>query len=163
MADATMDSMETPEENGSGSPTRRAFVKAGFGLVGACYAGAIGYPIYRYLATPAVRAAEMGAITELAFPETDMPPAGSALRFMFGPRPAMLIHHTDGSVVCFDAVCTHLGCTVEFQPDQNRIHCACHGGNYDMHTGKNVAGPPPKPLRQFNVEVVDGQIVVSRA
>jgi cytochrome b6-f complex iron-sulfur subunit len=163
MTDASSGLNETPDSDGMESTTRRTFVKTGFGLVGACYAGAIGYPIYRYLATPAVRAAEMGAITELAFPETDMPQAGSALRFMFGPRPALLIHHADGSVVCFDAVCTHLGCTVEFQPDQNRIHCACHGGTYDMHSGKNVAGPPPKPLRQFNVEVADGQIIVSRA
>jgi Rieske Fe-S protein len=31
-----------------------------------------------------------------------------------------------------------------------------------MHSGNNVAGPPPKPLRQFNVEVADGQIIVSR-
>ena len=163
MADADNRSSDSAESEDVRSPVRRAFVKAGFGFVGACYAGAIGYPIYRYLATPAVRAAEMGSITELSFPETDMPPMGSALRFMFGTRPALLIHHADGSVVCFDAVCTHLGCTVEFQPDQNRIHCACHGGTYDMHSGKNVSGPPPKPLRQFNVEVADGQIIVSRA
>ena len=148
------------ESNGA---TRRAFVKTGLSIVSACYAGAIGYPIYRYLATPASRAAALGAIKEMSLPDHDMPPPGSALRFMFGSRPALLIHHTDGTKVCFDAVCTHLGCTVEFQPDEGRIHCACHGGNYDMVTGKNVSGPPPKPLTRFNVEIANGQINISRA
>ncbi|MCC6695931.1 MAG: Rieske (2Fe-2S) protein [Candidatus Hydrogenedentes bacterium] len=99
----------------------------------------------------------------MSLPEHDMPPAGSALRFMFGSRPALLIHHADGTKVCFDAVCTHLGCTVEFQPSEARIHCACHGGTYDMKTGKNIAGPPPKPLAQYNVEIANGQINISRA
>ncbi|GMV98965.1 MAG: hypothetical protein AMXMBFR84_01050 [Candidatus Hydrogenedentota bacterium] len=142
---------------------RRRFVQVSVGAVGACYAAVIGYPVYRYLATPAVRAEALGAITEVAIPESDLPKAGSVLRFMFGSRPAMLIHHTTGEMVCFDAQCTHLGCTVQFQAEQNRIYCACHGGVYDMHTGKNVAGPPPKPLKQYNVEVADGQVVISRA
>ena len=92
-----------------------------------------------------------------------IPPAGTALRFAFGTRPALLIHLDDDSFVCFDAVCTHLGCTVEFQPEQKRIHCACHGGTYDIATGKNVAGPPPKPLNKYQVEVADGQVVITRA
>jgi cytochrome b6-f complex iron-sulfur subunit len=127
------------------SITRRVFFKSGVGVVGACYAGAVAYPIYRYLATPAKQS------------------AGTALRFAFGTRPALLIHLDDDSFVCFDAVCTHLGCTVEFQPDLKRIHCACHGGTYDIATGKNVAGPPPKPLNKYQVEVADGQVVITRA
>ena len=163
MADASTSQEFTPLNEGSGSFTRRAFVKTGLTVVGACYAGAFGYPIYRYLATPAVRGAALGAIKELSLPEKDLPPEGSALRFMFGSRPALLIHHTQGSISCFDAVCTHLGCTVEFQPELKRIHCACHGGVYDMNTGKNVSGPPPKPLTKFNVEIANGQIIISRA
>lgn len=142
--------------------TRRVFFKAGVGLVGACYAGGIAYPIYRYLATPAQRSAELATITEIMLTADKMPPAGTALQFLFGNRPAILIHLEDGALVCFDAVCTHLGCTVQFQPEQKRIHCACHGGTYDMATGKNVAGPPPKPLKPFKVETIDGQIRISR-
>lgn len=142
---------------------RRTFTKVLVGAVSACYAGAVGYPIYRYLRTPAARAAELGAVSEVAIPAAELPTPGSALMFRFGVKPAMLIHHADGSMVCFDAVCTHLACTVEFQPEQNRIHCACHGGVYDMKTGANVAGPPPKPLNRFNVEVTDEQVVITRA
>jgi cytochrome b6-f complex iron-sulfur subunit len=83
--------------------------------------------------------------------------------FKFGSSPAMLIHGADDSWVAFSAVCTHLGCTVQFEPQMNRIHCACHGGVYDAHTGKNVSGPPPKPLTAYKVAVAADSVVVSRA
>jgi cytochrome b6-f complex iron-sulfur subunit len=154
------DAVEPPGED---TLTRRRFTQAGVALVGVCYASAIGYPIYRYLGTPARRASELGAVNEVSIPLADLPPAGSAMMFRFGVKPAMLIHHADGSKACFSAVCTHLGCTVQFQPEEGRIYCACHGGVYDMHTGANVAGPPPKPLTAFNVETQDEQIVITRA
>jgi cytochrome b6-f complex iron-sulfur subunit len=84
------------------------------------------------------------------------------MMFKFGPKPALLIHHADGTWVAMSAVCTHLGCTVQYEGPQNRIFCACHGGVYDARTGANVSGPPPKPLSQFRVEVSDGRVVISR-
>ncbi|NUM52729.1 MAG: Rieske (2Fe-2S) protein [Candidatus Hydrogenedentes bacterium] len=141
---------------------RKIFVQTLVGVVGAGYAAAVAYPVYRYLATPARREASAPAVTEVALPEATMPKPGTALSFMFGTRPAVLIHHADGTVACFDAVCTHLACTVQYQPQNGRIFCPCHGGVYDPATGKNVAGPPPKPLRQHNVEQRDGQIIVTR-
>jgi cytochrome b6-f complex iron-sulfur subunit len=143
--------------------TRRRFTKVAMGAVGLCYATALGYPIYRYLATPSRRAAEVAAVSEVSFAEAELPPSGSVLMFRFGARPAMLIHHADGSYVCFDAVCTHLGCTVQYQPEEGRIFCACHGGVYDPRTGGNVAGPPPKPLKPFTVEIANGKVTVTRA
>ncbi|MBX7258051.1 MAG: Rieske (2Fe-2S) protein [Candidatus Hydrogenedentes bacterium] len=159
------ESQDSNNENAANdSMPRRIFFKAGVGLVGACYAGAIAYPVYRYLSTPARQSAALAAIKEISLPPEKLPAAGTALQFLFGTRPALLIRHEDGTMVCFDAVCTHLGCTVQFQPKEKHIHCACHGGIYDMNTGKNVSGPPPKPLKQYKVEVAaDGQIVISRA
>jgi cytochrome b6-f complex iron-sulfur subunit len=51
---------------------------------------------------------------------------------------------------------------VQFQPEHDIIHCACHGGKYDAQTGKNVSGPPPKPLKKYVVKVEGADIVVSR-
>ena len=67
----------------------------------------------------------------------------------------MLIHHEDGRWIALTAVCTHLGCTVQYEPQADRIHCACHGGVYNPYTGANVSGPPPKPLKLFKVAVND--------
>lgn len=154
------------DETNSGAeetPERREFVGLVIGTVGACYVAALGYPVYRYLASPVERAGSEAAVSEVTLPDAQKLPAGSALMFKFGANPALLIHHTDGRWVAFSAVCTHLGCTVEFQPAQNRIHCACHGGIYDPYSGANVSGPPPKPLPAYPVKLVEKGIVVSRA
>jgi cytochrome b6-f complex iron-sulfur subunit len=144
------------------TPTRRNFVKAGVGAFGIAYAGTVAYPIYRYLDTPAQRAADIAAVTEVSLKDADKLEVGAAMMFRFGSRPSMLIHHKDGSWSAFSAVCTHLSCTVQYQADRNRIHCACHGGVYDPRTGEPVAGPPPKALTEYTVEVNDGEVIVGR-
>jgi len=143
--------------------TRRQFVQASAGLMAAGYAGALGYPVYRYLTTPARRAAASANVSNVELPDADKLEPGTALMFKFGVKPAMLIRHEDGSWSAFSAVCTHLGCTVSYEHKQSRIFCACHGGVYDPKTGANVDGPPPTPLDSYTVEVSDGKVVVSRA
>ena len=164
--------MSNPEEHRDDPPsrtepheslTRRSVVGAAVGVFGAGYVGTIGYPVYRYLNTPVVRAASAAAVTEVALPDAVKLQPGAALGFMFGNRPALLIHHKDGLWCAFDAVCTHLGCTVKFQADKDRIFCACHGGVYDATTGQPVAGPPPRALIKYEVEVKDDEVIISRA
>ncbi len=147
-------------ENGD-TKTRRAFLLAA-GAAGMCYAGALAYPVYRYLASPSEMALSAAAVTEVTLKDAQKLPKGSVLMFKFGPSPAMLIHHTDNSWVALTAVCTHLGCTVQYEPQMDRIHCACHGGVYNPYTGANVSGPPPKPLKLFKVAVNDTGVEVSR-
>ena len=103
------------------------------------------------------------AVTEVTLKDAQKLPAGSVLMFKFGSAPAMLIHHQDGRWVAMTAVCTHLGCTVQYEPQADRIHCACHGGVYNPYTGANVSGPPPKPLKLFKVAVNATGVDVSRA
>lgn len=158
---------ETPDTNPSideaGEPaTRRAFMAAA-GVAGLCYVAALGYPVYRYLASPAEMAESAAAVTTVTLKDAQKLAKGAVLMFKFGSAPAMLIHHKDDSWVAFTAVCTHLGCTVQYEPDLNRIHCACHGGVYDAQTGANVSGPPPKPLKRYKLNVNDAGVEVSRA
>jgi cytochrome b6-f complex iron-sulfur subunit len=149
------------EEPGEAN-TRRAFLAAA-GAAGLAYTAALAYPIYRYLASPAEMAMNATAVTEVTLKDAQKLAAGSVLMFKFGTSPAMLIHHEDGTWVALTAVCTHLGCTVQYEPQANRIHCACHGGVYDPRTGANVSGPPPKPLKLFKVAVNETGVEVSRA
>ncbi|MDR3691855.1 MAG: Rieske (2Fe-2S) protein [Fimbriimonas sp.] len=148
-----------PDENGV---TRAQFIKVAVGGMCLAYAAAIGYPVYRYLNSPVEREAALAAIKDVTLAGADKLELGSVLLFKFGPYPSMLIHHRDGKWVAFDAVCSHLGCTVQYHPDLDKIVCACHGGVYDAYTGENVSGPPPKPLRKFNVKVGSGSVLVSR-
>jgi menaquinol-cytochrome c reductase iron-sulfur subunit len=77
---------------------------------------------------------------------------------------------------CISAACTHLGCTVKMQKlnqpkkvktrkrefeEQYEFQCPCHGSKY-YGDGTNYAGPAPRPLDYFKLEVAaeDGQLVV---
>jgi len=81
--------------------------------------------------------------------------------FKFGSKPAILIHTPGGQYRAFTAVCTHLGCTVQYRADLHEIWCPCHNGKYDLH-GRNVSGPPPRPLTEFKVHIQGEDIVVVR-
>lgn len=142
--------------------SRRTFVKVAVGGMCLAYAGAVGYPIYRYLNSPVEKAEVLAAIKDVTLEGANKLPEGSAMVFKFGPFPAMLIHHGKDEWVAFNAVCTHLGCTVQYNPSLKKITCACHGGQYDPHTGDNIAGPPPKPLTKYAVKVNAESVTVSR-
>lgn len=58
------------------------------------------------------------------------------------------------------ARCTHLGCTPDWKPSENKFKCPCHGSGYDSE-GINFEGPAPRPLDRAHVELdAEGQIVV---
>ena len=154
------DPQTKPLEDGERG-TRRAFLVAA-GAAGLCYTAALAYPVYRYLASPEEMASNATAVTEVSLKDAQKLPAGSVLMFKFGTAPAMLIHHKDGTWASLSAVCTHLGCTVQYESQLDRVHCACHGGVYNAYTGANVSGPPPKPLKSFKVAVNEGAVDVSR-
>lgn len=61
------------------------------------------------------------------------------------------------------ARCTHLGCTPDWKPAENKFKCPCHGSGYDSE-GINFEGPAPRPMDRARVNLgPDGQIVVNVA
>ena len=71
----------------------------------------------------------------------------------FGAEPVILVRVAEADFRAFSATCTHLECIVGYKKDRERIWCNCHNGQYDL-TGRNVAGPPPRPLTPFKVDLV---------
>ena len=58
------------------------------------------------------------------------------------------------------ARCTHLGCTPDWKPSENKFKCPCHGSGYDSEA-INFEGPAPRPMDRAHVELdAEGQIVV---
>jgi Rieske Fe-S protein len=104
--------------------------------------------------------AESVEVTVVAAKVGELPPNSGKI-FKFGSRPALLLHTPAGELKAFDAICTHLNCTVQYRPDYGHIWCACHNGHYDI-SGKNISGPPPRPLDRLTVAVRGDDIVVSR-
>lgn len=116
------------------------------------------YPVLRYLIPPPV--ADLGSDEVVASKVGDLKPNGSKI-FRFGTRPALLLMTAEGEYRALSAVCTHLSCTVQYRNDLHQIWCACHNGLYDLN-GRNISGPPPRPLDAFQVHVRGDEIVVSR-
>ena len=60
----------------------------------------------------------------------------------------------------FSNICTHLGCRVRWVAEQGGFFCPCHNAVFGPD-GEVLAGPPPRPLDEFDLKVEDGQIFVS--
>jgi len=125
-------------------------------------AAAIAYPVSRFLVPPDSGEASTNSV--VAGKSAALKP-NSALIVPFGSKPAIVIRTTEGSLKAFNAVCTHLECTVQYKPDTSQLWCACHNGLYDLG-GNVVSGPPPRSLESFAVnlrgEPGAEDIVVSR-
>jgi Rieske Fe-S protein len=116
------------------------------------------YPALRYMLPPAV--AEPASRSVVAA-KADELKNNSAKIFRFGARPALLVRTAEGEYRAFTAVCTHLNCTVQFREDLRQIWCACHNGLFDLN-GRNISGPPPRPLETFQVNIQGEDVVVTR-
>jgi cytochrome b6-f complex iron-sulfur subunit len=70
------------------------------------------------------------------------------------------VDRTPDRVFVIYARCTHLGCTPDWKPSENKFKCPCHGSGYDSE-GINFEGPAPRPMDRAHVELApDGQIIV---
>jgi cytochrome b6-f complex iron-sulfur subunit len=145
--------------NGSEAPThRRGFLNILLGTGTVATLGAVLYPIFRFMIPPKI--IESSTSSVVAAKVAELKPNQGRI-FKFGSKPGLLIETPDGEYRAFSAICTHLDCTVQYRPEEKLIWCACHNGRYDL-TGKNVSGPPPRPLEEFKVNVRGDEIVVSR-
>ena len=130
-------------------------------LLGSWLAGVLGavfYPVGRYLVPPEVPEAAPPSVN--AGKAAEIPPNSGKI-VPFGTVPVILIRTAAGELRAFAGTCTHLSCTVQYRPDIERIWCACHNGHYDL-TGRNVEGPPPRPLDRFDVTLKGDDVVIIR-
>ena len=73
-----------------------------------------------------------------------------------------VVRNAEGLFVIY-ARCTHLGCTPDWKPAENKFKCPCHGSGYDSE-GINFEGPAPRPMDRARLELdPTGQIVVNTA
>ena len=78
----------------------------------------------------------------------------------FQQRYRIWVDRTPDRIFVIYARCTHLGCTPDWKPSENKFKCPCHGSGYDSE-GINFEGPAPRPMDRAKVEIApDGQILV---
>jgi Rieske Fe-S protein len=138
---------------------RRSFLDLLIKISGTAIGGFVLYPVARYLIPPP--SPEAATRRVVAARKDELAP-GSFKTFPFGGQPGLLVRMEDGSYRAYTAVCTHLGCTVQYKSANKLIWCACHNGAYDLE-GRNVSGPPPRPLEVYVVHENGAEIVVEKA
>lgn len=137
--------------------TRRQFLNGLFGgWLGALLASFL-YPVIRFVFPP-TREPDQVVLPFSDF--RDMAP-NSVKSFSWGSKPGILKKNDDGSYLALVAVCSHLDCNVTYLPDKKKFFCACHEGWYDEE-GRNVSGPPPRPLRKLVLSVEGENLIISR-
>ena len=133
---------------------RRKFLGCCLGGTAVAFVGAAGWSVFRYLAP----APDATTAAKVLIPEQEVLP-GEAKFFTFAGSPAVLVRMSNGTLMALSAVCTHLGCIVQWEKDQQDFLCPCHAGRFTPE-GKVISGPPPQPLSRLPVAVANGTIIV---
>ncbi len=133
-------------------PLRRRLLDWFLGSSVLALLASIVYPIVRFVSPPRVPEATTDQVEAGPLDEPALAANGYKI-IRFGSEPVILIKLSDSDVRAFAATCTHLACIVEFRKQKRDIYCNCHGGEYNLQ-GRNIAGPPPRPLTPFKVDLV---------
>ena len=145
---------------------RRRFLNWFLGTTAGALVASVLYPIIRFASPPRIPEATTNQVEAGDVSDPALMQKGFKI-VRFGAEPVILLKAAEGEYRAFSATCTHLDCIVGYQKDRSRIFCNCHGGAYDLN-GRNVSGPPPRPLTAYKVNLVakgsePAKIVVSKA
>lgn len=149
--------------------SRRDFIKATTGIVGSLIGAAMGIPAIATLISPALEKNQASAWIDLG--KLDQYPIGIPRLFQFTrtkvngwERTGMsygvfVVRPDEKTVRVFSNICTHLGCHVNWHPNLQHYVSPCHDGHFDI-LGKNVSGPPPRPLDEFTTKIEAGNLFI---
>ncbi len=137
---------------------KRDFLKYVLGGSLIAWAASILYPLFAYLKPPKQAEVEVSSVKVGKLSQIDKD-SGTIIRF--GNKPVILVRTAAGDLRAFSATCTHLDCTVQYRKDFGAIWCACHNGRYDLN-GRNIAGPPPRPLDEYRVVIQGEEVLISK-
>ena len=146
--------------------SRRQFFERVSVTLGSLAAALLGVPVVGFIIAPLFRKTptdwrsvgrveqfKVGTTVAVTFQDASpLPWAGVTAN-----NAAWLRRDTTEKFIAFAINCTHLGCPVRWLPEANLFMCPCHGGVY-YQDGTVAAGPPPAPLRRYDVRVRNGEV-----
>ena len=134
--------------------SRRQFVKAA-----SCTALAVGAG---WLVKDKLLPLPAGTKPQLVTRIADLPVGGSKLfRYPTEDHPCILIRLAENEFAAYSQSCTHLQCPVNYQHAKKQFHCPCHEGFFSAEDGRVLAGPPPRALPRYPVEIRSSEMWVT--
>jgi menaquinol-cytochrome c reductase iron-sulfur subunit len=149
--------------------SKRQFLNTAINAVGAVMTAMIAVPIAGYFIDPVLRSASGAAGTWVKLASAsemgDLPKkftisAEKVEGFMKAKVAADVYAFKEGDkFIAMSNTCQHLGCPVAYTDSDQKFHCPCHGGVYDKD-GKNIGGPPPRPLARYEAKLENGDVMI---
>jgi len=158
-----------PYEQSQETISRRRFLSYTTGLLTGAIALLLGIPLAGVVVGPLLKKKKspwvrLGELSDIA--------PGVPAKFTYSFRKAdgwfektfrgtayVIKPKSGGDFTVLSNVCTHLGCGVRWDSDQQAFLCPCHNGGFDIE-GKVTLGPPPRPLDRFTHKVEEGVIFI---
>ncbi|MBE3039998.1 MAG: ubiquinol-cytochrome c reductase iron-sulfur subunit [Chloroflexi bacterium] len=157
------------EKSSSNHISRRDFLKMMIFAIGGAIGTIFGLPAIGYLISPALR--KQAAEAWIPLGPLEKIPIGIPTFFSFIRRQVngwentvttygvFAVRKDETNVIVLSNICTHLVCHVRWHPDLEHYVSPCHDGHFDI-LGKNISGPPPRPLDEYQTKVEDGDLSI---
>jgi menaquinol-cytochrome c reductase iron-sulfur subunit len=155
--------------------SRRGLLGVATNLLMAAIAVIVAVPGVGYFISPLLKrtgAGDMGATFQDAGPVADIPVGEWRLLSVEtvqqdGWRKSRVKHSVwvrrqdqgEQAISVLSPICPHLGCPINWHPDQAQFNCPCHGGLFDA-SGNQTGGPPPRAMDSLEFEVRGGRLWV---
>jgi len=148
---------------------RRQFVNVVLAFLGTLMGAVVGLPAIGYLISPATKVQKKEGW--IAVGKLENYPVGTPTLFSFNRTTvngwektvnsygAYVVRFSPDQLKVFSNLCTHLSCRVRWKEDLKEYVCPCHDGHFDSE-GIVTAGPPPKPLREYETKIEDGTLFI---
>jgi Rieske Fe-S protein len=154
---------------------RRKFLKIATAAIGGAIGAFVAVPILRYVLFPIGRrvVAEAGGAVDVIGVDA-LEPGAAPIRVELTARSvrdawtvasdvplgaAWLRKDETGQVVALSSACPHLGCAIDFNPDDSTYRCPCHKSAFAV-SGDKISGPSKRGLDPLPVAVESGRVKV---
>jgi Rieske Fe-S protein len=148
--------------------TRRIFLDYVVKAVGTFTAAVVGLPLIGYLVSPAVAGAKKEEWVQLGPVEDFKPGPPKMVKFTSFvkdgwiekrvQRTVWVVTRDGKSFTVWNPRCTHLGCAIYWDEEDQKLKSPCHGGVFDPVDGRVLAGPPPRPLDTLPARIEGGKL-----
>jgi len=86
--------------------------------------------------------------------------AGGALLIDTATDTIMVVRTSDTQVVALSAICTHAGCSMDYNAGQQLLDCGCHGSQFST-AGRVLRGPANRALKVYTASLANNVITVA--